>query len=210
MPFCVLEVASGEMIPSRWVGRVVLTTMCAVVLANLSLTMPLFAVGHVNDQYEVAVYHNDIQDDYGLNRGLYSSDSSLILTDFTAMIWIWMLLAVVFVGLLLLDVRWGSVLHGWVLTINGMVALSFLTAKLGAASGGLVYGPDIKGFYGHVTDSAGVEWGWGPDFGWWFLVVAVFLQTLVVAMRTYVVFREHQDQLVRIGPPPVKDTPKPT
>jgi hypothetical protein len=182
--------------------------MLAVVFAGLSMTMPLFAVGHVNDQYEVAVHHNYVQDDFGLNRGPYSSDLSVMMMDFTAMIWIWMLLAVVFVGLLLLDMRWGSLIHGWVLAINGIVALALLSAKLRAASGGLVYGPNIKGFYGQVTDSAGVEWGWGPGIGWSLLVIAVVLQTLAVAMRTYVVFRGYQDQRAWVGPPPVQDVPK--
>jgi hypothetical protein len=204
MPFCVLEGASGEMIPSRWVGRVVLTTMCAVVLANLSMTMPLFAVGTVDNNGHIrneAVVHKDyIQNNLVLVR--------TAMMDFTAMIWIWMLLALIFVGLLLFNNRWGSVIHGWVLVINGMVALSSLTAKLGAASGDLVFGPYVKGFYGHVTSSSGVEWAWGPELGWWFLVIAVVLQTLAVAMRTYAVFHEYQVQRAWIGPPPVQDVPK--
>lgn len=197
------------MIPSRWVGKVVLTTMLAVVLASLSMTMPLFAVGIVDDnghtRNEVVVHKDYVQHNLDITSGLGSE-----MNEFTAMVWIWMLLSLVFVGLVLFNVRWGSVIQGWILVINGMIAPSFLTAKLGAASGNLVYGPYIKGFYGHVTSSSGAEWVWGPDLGWWMLLVAVVLQTLAVALRTFAVFREYQDRRAGIGPPLVQDEPKPT
>lgn len=197
------------MIPSRWVGRVILATMLAVVFASLSMTMPLFAVGIVDDyghsHNEVVVYKDYIQHHLVLSSGLSA------MLGFAAMMWVWMLLALIFVGLLLFNSRRASVISGWILAINGMVALSFLTANLGAASGNLTYSfPYIKGFYGRVTSSAGAEWAWGPELGWWFLVVAVVLQSLAVAMRTYVVFLEYHDHGAGTGPPPVQDAPKPT
>jgi hypothetical protein len=183
--------------------------MLAAILASLSMTMPLFAVGIVDDnghtRNEVVVHKDYLQHNLVITSGLGSE-----MNEFTAMVWIWMLLSLIFVGLLLFIVRWGSVIQGWILVINGMIALSFLTAELRATSGNLVYGPYIKGFYGHVTSSSGVEWAWGPDVGWWMLLIAVVLQTLAVALRTFAVFREYQDRRGGIGPPPVHDEPKPT
>jgi hypothetical protein len=197
------------MVPSKWVGIVILTTMLAAILASLSMTMPLFAVGIVDDnghtRNEVVVHKDYLQHNLVITPRLGSE-----MNEFTAMVWIWMFLSLVFVGLLLSNVKWGSVIQGWILVLNGMIALSFLTGELGAASGNLVYGPYIKGFYGHVTSSSGVEWAWGPDVGWWMLLIAVVLQTLAVAIRTFAVFREYQDRRAGIGPPPVQDEPKPT
>lgn len=154
------------MIPSRWVGRVVLTTMTAVVIAGWSLTLPFVLSDAANSAYVDDVVY------FG-----------------AAMIWIWMLLAIYFVGLLLYNYGWGSVTLGWILAADSIVALSYLSAKLDVANGGLAHGPGL---------------------GWWFLVIAVVLQALAVTMRTYAVLSDYRNQRAWIDIRPIEDTPKPT
>jgi len=166
MPISALDGASEVMIPSRWVGRVVLTTMTAVVLAGWSLTMPLVLSDAQNSAYRDDVVY------FG-----------------AAMIWIWMFLAIYFVGLLLYNYSWGSLILGWILAVDSIAALTYLSAKLDVADSGLAHGAGL---------------------GWWFLAIAVVLQALAVTMRTYTVLSDYKDRRAWIEAPQIEDSPKPT
>ncbi|MBU0685308.1 MAG: hypothetical protein ABIE25_08820 [Thermoplasmatota archaeon] len=201
------------MIPSRWAGRVILSIILVIMLVFLSISLPIFAVRYVDDSgnsHDSAVVYRDyIDKDIGLNDLFRDSVLSTAMWYFTVTTWIWMLLAIMFIGLMLLNIRWGSLVWGWIMAITGAISIAYLSAKLAATSGSLAYA-NIEGFYGTLTSSGGTEYHWGPGLGWWVLLIAVIIQILAVMARTYSVIHESKTERAWTETPPAQDGPKPT
>lgn len=192
------------MIASRFMGRQVLLTCAALFFLALSLSMfwyhlsytwvgevdttsgeYRYAMNYYTTEYTPPSWWEDQTYTYSQQHAPMS-DLMLIVQIFAIT---WFLIALLFLGLCLLDERRNSIIAGWMLIAASVVTVSYFVLRAAdvVGSGFSIQDLHVAGFIGTSRNDAGSFVTTGPMAGFWLATVASALQIAAVILRVYVV-----------------------
>src|SRR5512136_2599706 len=126
------------MIPSRYAGRAILLTVVAISLAAFSLTMPWYEHDGVYWIRFGPGYYG--AEEYPTFKGL-SDPVGSVMVGVMLLVTGWCVAAVAFIGFILIDGRWGSVITGAMLILVSAAVVVHFFLNMPAAL-------DLSGFVG--------------------------------------------------------------
>jgi hypothetical protein len=160
---------------SKHAGKVVLMTVIALGMAIFSLTLPWYEWG--NDTYWIQFesWGDYGYDQYPAFKGFPGDPVGEVMSGIMMLVDVWFILAVVFVGLCLIDRRLLSILIGAALTALSVLGIIFFAHGMPTAL-------NTDGFIGG-TGSGRHE----PLSGFWLLTFACVIQVSAVLVRAWTV-----------------------
>ena len=185
------------MIGSRLTGRVVLMTLVALFLVTFSLTMFWYHYNYAMPQPGGSVLRGEVK--FAINY--YTSDwytyeysrtgyaAGTVMVTEQAIVIIWFLLALAFVGVCFLHERQWSIMMGTALALVSMASVLYFALSIANGIDSDVNAPHpfLPGFVGTATNALGDSVTCGPLNGFWLATFACILQVSAVVLRIYAV-----------------------
>jgi len=176
------------MVPAKYSGRVLLLTTMSLVLVSVSLSASWYDVNGV-DFYPTYYQHSSSYlTPYEAADSAYDNVRDILALQ-AALVFIWIALGIVFVAAVIKDYRWLSVISGFAVLIIGFVAVFQFAARIDDAAYVALRdsvtrsAPPFDGFMGVETNTDGYLIHYGPDIGFWMVLVALVMHVIASFFR---------------------------
>jgi hypothetical protein len=179
--------------PSRFGGRIIMLAVTALVLAIAALPMTWYSVsdpsGHPGDS--LAVHLGSVTREPSGDAAPFMVDTDELMTWVQNLAYLWLVLAFVFIGAMLLDDELLTMIIGIGCVLVGFGLLLYMGLGIAGAIRGDLFGPTWPhGFSGSTIADEGETYSWGPSQGWWTMLFANVFMTAATMLRSVVVIRQ--------------------